>query len=48
MSEPVLVAVDDVVDALREIERELDDRYGRHSRVVCLWSAHEIGNQCIA
>src|SRR6188508_2010989 len=34
MSEPVLVAVDDDPDALKDVERELRDRYGRHYRVV--------------
>jgi thioredoxin reductase (NADPH) len=41
MSEPVLVAVEDDADALRDIERELRDRYARHYRVVCLRSAEE-------
>lgn len=39
MSEPVLVAVEDDADALRDIERELRDRYARHYRVVCVRSA---------
>ncbi len=41
MSEPVLVAVEDDADALRDIERELRDRYARHYRVVCVRSAKE-------
>ena len=38
MSGPVLVAVDEDADALRDVERELRDRYARHYRVVCLQS----------
>jgi thioredoxin reductase (NADPH) len=41
MSEPVLVAVEDDADALRDVERELSDRYARHYRVVCVRSAEE-------
>ena len=41
MSDPVLVAVDEDADALRDIERELRDRYARHYRVVCMRSSHE-------
>ena len=41
MPEPVLVAVEDDADALRDIERELRDRYARHYRVVCTRSAEE-------
>jgi thioredoxin reductase (NADPH) len=41
MSEPVLVAVEDDADALRDIERELRDRYARHYRVVCVRSADD-------
>ncbi len=41
MPEPVLVAVEDDADALRDIERELCDRYARHYRVVCMRSAEE-------
>ncbi len=41
MPEPVLVAVEDDADALRDIERELCDRYARHYRVVCVRSAEE-------
>jgi thioredoxin reductase (NADPH) len=36
ISEPVLVAVEDDADALRDIERALRDRYARHYRVVCI------------
>ena len=38
MPNPVLVAVEDDADALRDIERELRDRYARHYRVVCMRS----------
>jgi thioredoxin reductase (NADPH) len=38
MSDPVLLAVDDDADALRDIEEALRDRYGRHYRVECLRS----------
>ena len=38
MPNPVLFAVEDDADALRDIERELGDRYGRHYRVVCMRS----------
>jgi thioredoxin reductase (NADPH) len=41
MSNPVLVAVHTDVEALREIERELIDRYGRHYRVLCTSSPAE-------
>jgi thioredoxin reductase (NADPH) len=41
MLNPVLVAVEDDADALREIERELRDRYARHYGVVCMRSPHE-------
>jgi thioredoxin reductase (NADPH) len=39
MSRPVILAVDDDTDALRDVERELDDRYGRQYRVLCLTAA---------
>jgi thioredoxin reductase (NADPH) len=39
MSEPVLVAVEDDADTLRDIERELRDRYARHYRIACVRSA---------
>jgi thioredoxin reductase (NADPH) len=41
MAGPVLVAVDEDADALRDVERELRDRYGRHYRVMCMPSSHE-------
>ncbi len=37
----MLVAVDDDVGALRDVERELRDRYARHYRVMCMPSPHE-------
>jgi thioredoxin reductase (NADPH) len=39
MSSPVLLAVEEDAGALREVERELRDRYARHYRVVCLRSS---------
>jgi thioredoxin reductase (NADPH) len=41
MPGPVLVAVDEDAGALRDVERELRDRYSRHYRVVCMRSPHE-------
>ncbi len=41
MSAPVLLAVDDDVDALRDIEATLRDRYGRDYRIECTRSPHE-------
>src|SRR5919204_1154159 len=41
MSGPVLMAVDEDGGALRDVERELRDRYARHYRVMCLHSSHE-------
>lgn len=41
MADRVLVAVDQDAEGLRRIERELNDRYGRHYRVVCMRSASE-------
>src|ERR1700751_3140202 len=41
MSGPALVAVDDDAGALRDVERELRDRYARHYRVMCMRSPHE-------
>ncbi len=38
---PVLLAVDEDETALREVERELIDRYSRSYRVVCVTSAQE-------
>ncbi len=42
MSGPVLVAVDEDADALRDVERELRDRYARHYRVMCMRSPREV------
>jgi len=41
MPGPVLVAVDEDAAALRDVERELRDRYARHYRVVCMRSSQE-------
>ena len=41
MAGPVLLAVEDDAETLREIERELLDRYARHYRVRCLQSPTE-------
>jgi thioredoxin reductase (NADPH) len=41
MSGPVLVAVDEDAGVLRDVERELHDRYARHYRVICLPSSDE-------
>jgi thioredoxin reductase (NADPH) len=41
VSGPVLVAVDEDAGALRDVERELRDRYARHYRVMCMRSSHE-------
>jgi thioredoxin reductase (NADPH) len=41
MGQPVLLAIDGDVDGLGALERELEDRYGRHYRVVCVPSAAE-------
>jgi len=41
VSGPALVAVDEDVGALRDVERELGDRYARHYRVMCMRSPHE-------
>ena len=38
MPRPVLLAMDDDADLLADVERELQDRYGRHYEVVCLRS----------
>ena len=38
MAGPVLVAIDDNPDLLRDVERELRDRYERHYRVICVGS----------
>ena len=41
MALPVLLAVDDDESLLGDIERELNDRYARHYRVVCARSPAE-------
>jgi thioredoxin reductase (NADPH) len=41
VSGPVLVAVEEDAGALRDVERELRDRYARHYRVMCMRSSHE-------
>ena len=41
-SGPVLVAVDEDADVIRDVERELRDRYARHYRVVCMRSPREV------
>src|SRR5262245_27718910 len=43
MGQPVLLAVDDDESLLGDIERELNDRYARHYRVVCVRSPAEAG-----
>ena len=41
MPDPALVAVDEDPGALRDLERELRDRYDRHYRVMCMPSPHK-------
>jgi thioredoxin reductase (NADPH) len=41
LSVPALVAVDEDARALREVERELVDRYSRSYRIVCVSSAEQ-------
>jgi thioredoxin reductase (NADPH) len=41
MGQPVLLAIDDDVNLLGDIERELRDRYARHYQVVCVQSPAE-------
>ena len=41
MSGPALIAVDDDAGALRDVERELRDRYARHYRIMCMRSSRE-------
>ena len=41
MPDPALVAVEGDPDALRDVERELRDRYDRHYRVICVSSPNE-------
>jgi thioredoxin reductase (NADPH) len=38
----VLVAVDEDAGVMRDVERELRDRYARHYRVVCMRSPREV------
>ena len=45
MAGPVLVAIDDNPDLLRDVERELRDRYERHYRVICVGS--DVGIGCL-
>ena len=45
MAGPVLVAIDDNPDLLRDVERELRDRYERHYRVICVGS--DVGISCL-
>ncbi len=44
---PVLLAVDDDVSLLGDIERELHDRYARHYQVVCLRSPADARAQLV-
>ena len=39
MALPVLLAIDEDAEALRQVERELNDRYSRSYRVVCVSAA---------
>ena len=41
MSAPALIAIDDDPAGLRDVERELSERYGRHYQVVCLRSPRD-------
>jgi thioredoxin reductase (NADPH) len=43
MSRPVVLAVDEDARALRDVERELRDRYAKHYRVIAMRSAREAG-----
>jgi thioredoxin reductase (NADPH) len=43
----VIVAVEEDVGALRDVERELCDRYARHYRLVCTTTGHE-ARTCLA
>jgi thioredoxin reductase (NADPH) len=42
MSGPVLLAVDEDAGVMRDVERELRDRYARHYRVLCIRSPREV------
>ncbi len=48
MIDPVLLAVDDDVDTLRDIDETLRDRYGRHYRVECLRSPLDARDRLVA
>ncbi|HKR98477.1 MAG TPA: FAD-dependent oxidoreductase [Candidatus Dormibacteraeota bacterium] len=41
MAGPVIAVVDEDADALRDVERELHDRYSRHYRLMCMRSPGE-------
>ena len=41
MAPPVILAVDSDSEGLASIERELQDRYARHYRIVCVSTADE-------
>ena len=43
MTGPVLLAVEEDAEVLRDVEQELRDRYARHYRVRCMQSALEAG-----
>jgi thioredoxin reductase (NADPH) len=43
---PAIVAVDEDPGALRDVERELRDRYAGHYRVMCAAASHE-GRTCL-
>ena len=45
MGSPVILAVDPDPAALGDVERELQDRYARHYRVICVGSPAEAGRQ---
>ncbi len=47
MTLPVLVAIDDDAATLADVRRELEDRYTRHYRVICLSSPGE-ARECLA
>ena len=44
MAAPVILAVDEDPDALRDINQELNDRYARHYRVRSMSSASKRGS----
>ncbi len=45
MTRPILLALDEDIGELARIERELEDRYGRHYEVVCVGSPDEARTQ---